>query len=73
MATQVVATLSFEEEREIMSQLAEYGAILFDRINFLKIRNTEDEQATALELLREYGFSLIHRFPSSRLAYAAKS
>lgn len=73
VATELVFTLTLEKEQEIMSQLAGYGAILLDRINFLQVRGTEEEQEAALELLRRHGFSSIHRFPSSRLVYAAKS
>ena len=73
IATQLVITLTLEKEHEIISQLAEYGAILLDRVNFLRVRDTKEEQEMVLELLRGHGFSSIHRFPSSRLIYAAKS
>lgn len=72
IATNLVFTLSADEEQEVLSRLSGYGAILINPAVFLRVRDTEADQTAAIEQLGALGFSLVRRFPDLRLAYCAK-
>ena len=73
IATQLVSVQSAGEEKEILSRLSGYGAVLIDPARFLRERKTEADQEAGIDQLRALGFSAMQRLPRLRLVYCAKA